>query len=42
MAACCRPKMCAWKDDESEPGALAQLLIINPFGIALTRDLMST
>jgi hypothetical protein len=27
----------AWKDDENEPGNLAQLLIINPFGIALTR-----
>lgn len=27
----------AWKDDESEPGNLAQLPIINPFGIALTR-----
>ena len=27
----------AWKDDDSEPGSLAQLLIINPFGIALTR-----
>ena len=24
-----------WEDDEIEPGALAQLLIINPFGIAL-------
>jgi len=27
----------AWKDDENEPGNFAQLLIINPFGIALTR-----
>jgi hypothetical protein len=26
-----------WRDDEAEPGALAQLLLINPFGIALER-----
>jgi predicted phage baseplate assembly protein len=26
-----------WEDSEGEPGALAQLLIVNPFGIALTR-----
>jgi len=26
-----------WADDEAEPGLLAQLLIVNPFGIALTQ-----
>jgi hypothetical protein len=26
-----------WADEQAEPGALAQLLIINPLGIALTR-----
>jgi hypothetical protein len=26
-----------WEDGEGEPGALAQLLIVSPFGIALTR-----
>jgi hypothetical protein len=26
-----------WADAEPEPGALAQLLIVNPFGIALVR-----
>jgi hypothetical protein len=26
-----------WQADDAEPGALAQLLLINPFGIALVR-----
>jgi hypothetical protein len=26
-----------WQEDEAVPGALAQLLLINPFGIALVR-----
>jgi len=26
-----------WQDNEAEPGALAQLLLINPFGISLVQ-----
>ena len=41
QAACSAPRASQWQDDEAEPGALAQLLLINPFGIALTPCLNS-